>query len=119
MPTRRRHYFQLHWIRFVIDDVHEDRAAIEIRMARIELRESSGQIVTKNLVTDRHGVAIHGRDPPGLVVNARHRKSGHLALRFARTNAAEGLKLLHILSEIKHRVTAGRPSWHLKIQRLR
>src|SRR5262245_28830769 len=51
-PVLWRLNTQLHRIRFVIDHIHEDIPAVEVRMASIELRKSAGQIVAEHLVAE-------------------------------------------------------------------
>ena len=57
----------------MIDDVHENRAAIEVCVARVELRESADEIVSENLVRRSLGAAIDRGNPPGLVINPDNR----------------------------------------------
>ena len=56
---------------FVIDDVHKNAAAVEVRVVCVELRKSAGEIVGEDLVADNeaaqasHAAGIH---PPCLIV---------------------------------------------------
>ena len=121
VPTPGRIDRQGHWILFVIDDVHEEVAAVEIRMTRIELRKSAGQIVGKNFVAEHQGRAggpeTSQLSAPGLIVHARHREIRSRAIKTGGTCFA-GLNFLNILGKIKNGITARRPFGHLKIQRL-
>src|SRR5204863_6589 len=114
-PVFRRIDIQGHRILFVIDEVHKDTATVEVCMTRIELRESSREIVGKNLVTNTNSISADSFDAPGLIVDARY--WGFDPLTFAnRWTAACGIEFLNILGEIKHRITSRRPPGHLKIK---
>ena len=99
-------------------DVHEDRAAVVVRVAFVELGESSGEVVGKDLVRNGDGGASRRRDAPGLVVNTRYYTSGFAGTgRGRRAGAIEGAKFLNVFGEVKDSVATRRPLGHLKLKR--
>ena len=57
-PSVRRINRECHRIRFMVHDIHEQIAAIEIRVMRVELREGPRQIIAVDFVSDRGAVCV-------------------------------------------------------------
>ena len=110
---------QLNRVGLVIDDVHENRPAIEVCVASVELGEGAGEIVSEDLVRNCQAATIHRRDPPGLIINPGNRTIGQVTTRSWWADAGSRPKLLYVLGEIKHRVAPRRPFRHLEVERLR
>ena len=68
LPGERRFDLQAQGVLLVADDVDEDRAAVEVRVACVELRERAGEIVAEDLVEEGHAVRALRRDVPRLRV---------------------------------------------------
>src|SRR5688572_1713874 len=117
LPASGRMNREFHWIRFVTNDVHEDRAAVVVCVALVELRERSGEIVCENLVGNGQPGASRRSDAPCLPVNTRYWKRGFVgAGRGGRATAINGAKLLHVLGKVEDGVTARRALGHLKLK---
>ena len=120
LPTRRRLDRKSDRIRFVIHDVHKDAAAIDVRVARVELRKSPGKIVTEHFVAEhqRHpGVSVLLQvDAPCLIVDASYLRVSRGAVEACGT-CFTCFDLLHVLREIENCIAPRRPLGHLKIER--
>src|ERR1700682_2762425 len=57
-------------VRLVIHDIHEEVAAVEVRMARVELRKSAGEIVGEDSIADDYDAIAAPSDAPCLIVNS-------------------------------------------------
>src|SRR6266700_2932925 len=72
-PVFRWIDYELDRVLFVIDDIHEDAAAIEVCVARVELRKGAREIVAENLVAYHHVLQTVGMNAPGLVIYSGNR----------------------------------------------
>ena len=68
LPGERRFDLQAQGVLLVADDVDEDRAAVEVRVPLVELRERAGEIVAEDLVEEGHAVRAARGDAPRLRV---------------------------------------------------
>ena len=99
------------------DDVHEERAAVEVRVPVVELRERSRQIIGEDFVAELNGVRAVRRHAPRLRVQAQRLEAGRIATLIGRA-VRLGINFLHVLGKIEDRVATRRPTRHLKIKRL-
>src|SRR6185436_19981789 len=98
---------KLHWVRFVIDHIHENCSAVVVTMARIKLREGTGEIVRKHFVLNRQRGTSERRHAPSLIIDASDRTHRLITAAGWRTDAGGRMKLLNVFRKIKNGVSTG------------
>src|SRR5260370_8365574 len=95
----------------IIKGIKNEQPAVKVRMPRIELGKSAGEVVGEDFVGQPQSLNVVDQsesanlNPPGLIIDASDGQNDLFAFKTRKTETPR-LYLLNILRKIKHGITA-------------